>query len=259
MRGISVCACMRCWRGRNAGLRHRACAAVVAGVRLGLLQAASQIRVSLPGGDLHIEWQPGDDVMMTGPVERCLKVSCNTDEQTKCVEFFSGKSGFWPNMPKPWACACVTTKCARLRRLSWRRRKSKPIKTAQMAQMMAAAEANHATMQRLLALDIALLRANTVAAAQARSTAAWSRISVCSNTGWCWRQRPAIAAKIPPALCVADERTKAEIAAMEAPMLGSKISPALRTLLPADGKVAESFCSAAGAHRRPNRGAVAGG
>lgn len=50
-------------------------------------------------------------------------------------------------------------------------------------------------------------------------------------------------AKIPPALCVADERTKAEIAAMEAPVLGNKISSALRTLLPADGKVAESFCS----------------
>ncbi len=31
--------------------------------------------------------------------------------------------------------------------------------------MMVAAEANHATMQRLLALDIALLRANTVAQA----------------------------------------------------------------------------------------------
>ena len=46
-----------------------ACAAVVAGVRLGLLQAASSIRVSLPGSDLHIEWQPGDDVMMTGPVQ----------------------------------------------------------------------------------------------------------------------------------------------------------------------------------------------
>ena len=46
-----------------------ACAAVVAGVRLSLLQAASSIRVSLPGGDLHIEWQPGDDVMMTGPVQ----------------------------------------------------------------------------------------------------------------------------------------------------------------------------------------------
>ena len=45
-----------------------ACAAVVAGVRLGLLQAASQIRVSLPGGDLHNEWQPGDAVLMTGPV-----------------------------------------------------------------------------------------------------------------------------------------------------------------------------------------------
>ena len=46
-----------------------ACATVMTSVRLGLLQAASQIRVSLPGGDLHIEWQPGDDVMMTGPVQ----------------------------------------------------------------------------------------------------------------------------------------------------------------------------------------------
>lgn len=42
---------------------------------------------------------------------------------------------------------------------------------AQMAQMMAAAEANHATMQRLLALDIALLRANTVAQAAERKQA----------------------------------------------------------------------------------------
>lgn len=55
--------------GETQACGTSACAAVVAGVRLGLLQAASQIRVSLPGGDLHIEWQPGDDVMMTGPVQ----------------------------------------------------------------------------------------------------------------------------------------------------------------------------------------------
>ncbi len=46
-----------------------ACAAVVAGVRLGLLEAGKQVRVSLPGGDLYISWQNGIDVVMTGPVE----------------------------------------------------------------------------------------------------------------------------------------------------------------------------------------------
>ncbi|MDK4680484.1 diaminopimelate epimerase [Kingella negevensis] len=44
-----------------------ACAAVVAGVRLGLLASGENVRVSLPGGDLHISWQDGGDVMMTGP------------------------------------------------------------------------------------------------------------------------------------------------------------------------------------------------
>ncbi|MBF0804261.1 MULTISPECIES: diaminopimelate epimerase [unclassified Neisseria] len=46
-----------------------ACAAVVAGVRLGLLEEGRQVRVSLPGGDLYISWHNGSDVMMTGPVE----------------------------------------------------------------------------------------------------------------------------------------------------------------------------------------------
>ena len=46
-----------------------ACAAVVAGVRLGLLTGGAPVRVSLPGGDLSIEWQDGADVMMTGPAE----------------------------------------------------------------------------------------------------------------------------------------------------------------------------------------------
>ena len=46
-----------------------ACAAVVTGVRLGLLAEGEEIRVSLPGGDLLITWQPGADVMMTGPAE----------------------------------------------------------------------------------------------------------------------------------------------------------------------------------------------
>ena len=46
-----------------------ACAAVVAGIRLGLLEANVPVEVKLPGGALYINWQPGGDVMMTGPVE----------------------------------------------------------------------------------------------------------------------------------------------------------------------------------------------
>lgn len=44
-----------------------ACAAVVAGIRLGLLDSGKQITVSLSGGDLLIQWQEGNDVLMTGP------------------------------------------------------------------------------------------------------------------------------------------------------------------------------------------------
>ncbi|WP_165087750.1 diaminopimelate epimerase [Neisseria yangbaofengii] len=46
-----------------------ACAAVVAGVRLGLLDSGMPVKASLPGGDLFVSWQNGDDVMMTGPAE----------------------------------------------------------------------------------------------------------------------------------------------------------------------------------------------
>ncbi|WP_107688690.1 diaminopimelate epimerase [Neisseria wadsworthii] len=46
-----------------------ACAAVVAGIRLGLLAAGESVRVSLPGGDLFITWELEQDVLMMGPVE----------------------------------------------------------------------------------------------------------------------------------------------------------------------------------------------
>jgi diaminopimelate epimerase len=42
-----------------------ACAAVVAGIRRGLLD--SPVRVSTRGGDLSIAWAPGQSVMLTGP------------------------------------------------------------------------------------------------------------------------------------------------------------------------------------------------
>lgn len=44
-----------------------ACAAVVAGIRLGLLDATVTVHTS--GGDLMINWQMGESVLMTGPAE----------------------------------------------------------------------------------------------------------------------------------------------------------------------------------------------
>lgn len=44
-----------------------ACAAVVSGIRRGLLDAGQDVRVHLRGGDLLIRWQAGAVVWMTGP------------------------------------------------------------------------------------------------------------------------------------------------------------------------------------------------
>lgn len=44
-----------------------ACAAVVAGVRLGAVASGEWVRVALPGGELQISWEEGSDVMMMGP------------------------------------------------------------------------------------------------------------------------------------------------------------------------------------------------
>jgi diaminopimelate epimerase len=62
---------LRVWE-RGAGLTRAcgsaACATVVAGARKGL--TGRKARVTLPGGDLLIEWRESDDhVLMTGPVE----------------------------------------------------------------------------------------------------------------------------------------------------------------------------------------------
>jgi len=75
---ISLCAVpsrehiiVRTWE-RGAGLTmacgSAACAAAVAAVRL--RKTGRKVIVTLPGGDLTIEWREGDDhVLMTGPVE----------------------------------------------------------------------------------------------------------------------------------------------------------------------------------------------
>jgi diaminopimelate epimerase len=62
---------LRTWE-RGAGLTKAcgsaACAAAVAAARLG--RTDRELTVSLPGGDLEIEWRADDDhVLMTGPVE----------------------------------------------------------------------------------------------------------------------------------------------------------------------------------------------
>lgn len=46
-----------------------ACAAAVAGIRLGVLRREADILVSLPGGDLRIKWADNGHVLMTGPAQ----------------------------------------------------------------------------------------------------------------------------------------------------------------------------------------------
>lgn len=59
---------LRVWE-RGAGLTRAcgtgACATAVAAIRRGLVQ--SPVTVSLPGGDLEIDWQSGGTIRMTGP------------------------------------------------------------------------------------------------------------------------------------------------------------------------------------------------
>jgi diaminopimelate epimerase len=62
---------IRTWE-RGAGLTKAcgsaACATAVAAARL--KRTGRKLRITLPGGDLHIEWRESDDhVLMTGPVE----------------------------------------------------------------------------------------------------------------------------------------------------------------------------------------------
>jgi diaminopimelate epimerase len=62
---------IRTWE-RGAGLTKAcgsaACAAAVAAARL--KRTGRKVRVTLPGGDLMIDWRESDDhVLMTGPVE----------------------------------------------------------------------------------------------------------------------------------------------------------------------------------------------
>jgi diaminopimelate epimerase len=58
--------------GETLACGSGACAAVVSGRLRGLLGA--RVRVSLPGGDLVIEWSGnGSPVVMTGPAQRVFE------------------------------------------------------------------------------------------------------------------------------------------------------------------------------------------
>lgn len=46
-----------------------ACAAAVAGIRLGVLRREADILVGLPGGELRIQWADNGHVLMTGPAQ----------------------------------------------------------------------------------------------------------------------------------------------------------------------------------------------
>ena len=62
---------------RGAGLTRAcgtgACATAVAAIRKGL--AKSPVKVTLPGGDLTIEWSQGGSIRMTGPAAEAYRGS----------------------------------------------------------------------------------------------------------------------------------------------------------------------------------------
>lgn len=72
---------LRVWE-RGAGLTRAcgtgACATAVAAIRRGL--AKSPVRVSLPGGDLEIAWEPGGTILMSGPAAESFRGTFRWDD-----------------------------------------------------------------------------------------------------------------------------------------------------------------------------------
>ena len=72
---------LRVWE-RGAGLTLAcgtgACATAVAAIRRRLVQ--SPVRVSLPGGDLVIAWEPGGTILMSGPAQTSFRGSFDWDD-----------------------------------------------------------------------------------------------------------------------------------------------------------------------------------
>ncbi len=72
---------LRVWE-RGAGLTQAcgtgACASAVAAIRRGLVR--SPVRVSLPGGDLVIDWADGGKILMSGPATEAFRGSFDWDD-----------------------------------------------------------------------------------------------------------------------------------------------------------------------------------
>lgn len=72
---------LRVWE-RGAGLTRAcgtgACATAVAAIAKGLVQ--SPVRISLPGGDLEIAWQPGGTILMSGPATEAFRGEFDWDD-----------------------------------------------------------------------------------------------------------------------------------------------------------------------------------
>lgn len=72
---------LKVWE-RGAGLTRAcgtgACATAVAAIAKGLV--SSPVRVSLPGGDLVIEWRSGEAIRMTGPAAESYRGTFNWDD-----------------------------------------------------------------------------------------------------------------------------------------------------------------------------------
>ncbi|AUX69540.1 diaminopimelate epimerase [Porphyrobacter sp. HT-58-2] len=72
---------LRVWE-RGAGLTQAcgtgACATAVAAIRRGLVQ--SPVRVTLPGGDLVIAWEPGGSILMSGPAAESFRGTFDWDD-----------------------------------------------------------------------------------------------------------------------------------------------------------------------------------
>ena len=71
---------LRVWE-RGAGLTRAcgtgACATAVAAIRRGLV--ASPVRITLPGGDLVIAWEPGGTILMSGPAAESFRGTFDWD------------------------------------------------------------------------------------------------------------------------------------------------------------------------------------
>lgn len=72
---------LRVWE-RGAGLTRAcgtgACATAVAAIRKGLVN--SPVRVTLPGGDLEIAWEPGGTIVMSGPASEAFRGTFDWDD-----------------------------------------------------------------------------------------------------------------------------------------------------------------------------------